>query len=310
MAERQTTVANPNLDPFPTGWGSALVGSRACFRGSVLFCTRFVYRISCRDPRPYPSLNPNPNLNLNPDPLPQAGERCAVCGRTLGLCAPFCFILHPLRLPHQLPRSATATPAAVTPQHQTPDRTLLQNTIMRTFCFLLPAASSQQQQASNGCRDPRPQRQRLSRPNAQRSNVRRPWLPHSRRHCDCRSRASGGTSCLFILAHVSSTASVAAIRGRNVNGRHDRTPNDRTQDPRQLWFSVRIVLQFLFWRPLRQPHQLPRSAAATPTAVHAFCHVCRNGVGRPTLARAHWLSYQTAATATAVRLYLMNNSEA
>ena len=136
MAERQTTVANPNLDPFPTGWGSALVGSRACFRGSVLFCTRFVYRISCRDPRPYPSLNPNPNLNLNPDPLPQAGERCAVCGRTLGLCAPFCFILHPLRLPHQLPRSATATPAAVTPQHQTPDRTLLQNTIMRTFCFL------------------------------------------------------------------------------------------------------------------------------------------------------------------------------
>ena len=125
MAERQTTVANPNLDPFPTGWGSALVGSRACFRGSVLFCTRFVYRISCRDPRPYPSLNPNPNLNLNPDPLPQAGERCAVCGRTLGLCAPFCFILHPLRLPHQLPRSATATPAAVTPQHQTPDRTSL-----------------------------------------------------------------------------------------------------------------------------------------------------------------------------------------
>ena len=208
-------------------------------RRFVLFCTRFVYLISCRDPRP-PRQRPS---------RPNTKRPTVRCSKTR-LCV----------------------------------------------FFLQPAASSQQQQASNGCRDPRPQRQRLSRPNAQRSNVRRQRLLL----CSCR----------FILAHVSSTASVAAIRGRNVNGRHDRTPNDRTQDPRQLWFSVRIVLQFLFWRPLRQPHQLPRSAAATPTAVHAFCHVCRNGVGRPTLARAHWPSYQTAATATAVRLYLMNNSEA
>ena len=167
----------------------------------------------------------------------------------------------------RLPRSAPATPTAVTPQRPTVER---QTTVVAALAsaLRLPFWS---------------------------------WFFHSESiFCSCR----------FILAHVSSTASVAAIRGRNVNGRHDRTPNDRTQDPRQLWFSVRIVLQFLFWRPLRQPHQLPRSAAATPTAVHAFCHVCRNGVGRPTLARAHWLSYQTAATATAVRLYLMNNSEA
>ena len=33
--------------------------------------------------------SPHPNLKLNPDPLPQAGERCVVCGRTLGLCI-FC----------------------------------------------------------------------------------------------------------------------------------------------------------------------------------------------------------------------------
>ena len=33
--------------------------------------------------------SPHPNLKLNPDPLPQAGERCVVCGRTLGLCV-FC----------------------------------------------------------------------------------------------------------------------------------------------------------------------------------------------------------------------------
>jgi len=95
----------------------------------------------------------------------------------------FCFILHPLRLPHQLPRSATATPTAVTPQHQTPDRTLLQNTIM--LCF---RASSQQPAASNnkpttvaalrarhanGCHAPTPSGER-------QTTVRR--LPPTRRH--------------------------------------------------------------------------------------------------------------------------------
>ena len=98
-------------------------------RRFVLFCTRFVYLISCRDPRP-PRQRPS---------RPNTKRPTVRCSKTL-LCA-YVF-----------------------------------------FCSQQPAASSQQQQASNGCRAPRPQRQRLSRPNAQRSNVRRPWLPHSRRH--------------------------------------------------------------------------------------------------------------------------------
>ena len=92
----------------------------------------------------------------------------------------------------RLPRSAPATPTAVTPQRPTVER---QTTVVAALASAV-------------------------------------WLCHSESiFCSCR----------FILAHVSSTASVAAIRGRNVNGRTDRTPNDRTQYPRQLWFSVRAV---------------------------------------------------------------------
>ena len=221
-------------------------------------CNRFVYRISCRDPRP-PRQRPS---------RPNTKRPTVRCSKTV-----LCCVLEPAASSQQpattsqqrLPRSAPATPTVVTPQR--------------------PAA-----------------------------DVRRPYVA-SLRPDDTRTgsdRAGVGARCRDVFYF--GTRFVNRIGCRDPRPQRQRpprpTPNDRTQDPRQLWFSVRIVLQFLFWRPLRQPHQLPRSAAATPTAVHAFCHVCRNGVGRPTLARAHWLSYQTAATATAVRLHIMNNSEA
>ena len=156
-------------------------------RRFVLFCTRFVYLISCRDPRP-PRQRPS---------RPNTKRPTVRCSKTL-LCA--YFVLQPAAISQQppatsqqrLPRSAPATPTAVTPQRPTVER---QTTVVAALASAV-------------------------------------WLCHSESiFCSCR----------FILAHVSSTASVAAIRGRNVNGRTDRTPNDRTQYPRQLWFSVRAV---------------------------------------------------------------------
>ena len=74
--------------------------------------------------------SPHPNLKLNPDPLPQPGERCAVCGRTLGLCV-FCATasstasVAAIRDPHANGRHAptpNARPYATLRSHPAPAR--------------------------------------------------------------------------------------------------------------------------------------------------------------------------------------------
>ena len=133
----------------------------------------------------------------------------------------------------RLPRSAPATPTAVTPQRPTVERQT------PTFYFSTRVVNR------IGCRDPRSQRQRPPRPNAQR--------PNARPTTAVVFRADRFT--VFVLAPASPTAPVAAIRSRNANGR-----------PRIL---------------SRLPQRRGPSDACPCTL--AILSDCRDGDGRPTL---------------------------
>ena len=154
----------------------------------------------------------------------------------------------------RLPRSAPATPTAVTPQRPTVER---QTTVVAARAM----ASIRGPRTAGGplavfyfgtrfvnrigCRDPRSQRQRPPRPNAQR--------PNARPTTAVVLRADRFT--VFVLAPASPTAPVAAIRSRNANGR-----------PRIL---------------SRLPQRRGPSDACPCTL--AILSDCRDGDGRPTL---------------------------
>ena len=104
----------------------------------------------------------------------------------------------------RLPRSAPATPTAVTPQRPTVERQTPTAAVM-----LMPFYFSTRVVNRIGCRDLRSQRQRPPRPNAQR--------PNARPTTAVVLRADRFT--VFVLAPASPTAPVAAIRSRNANGR-------------------------------------------------------------------------------------------
>jgi len=88
-------------------------------RRFVLFCTRFVYRISCRDPRPPRHRPSRPNT-----------KRPTVGRSQIRLCV---LIQQPAAASQQrLPRSAAATPTAVTPQRPTVER---QTTVVAALRF-------------------------------------------------------------------------------------------------------------------------------------------------------------------------------